>query len=593
VGNNSTTDSHVPVQVSGLSGITAIAAGTSHLLALKSDGTVWAWGYNSNGQVGNNATTDVLVPVQVQGLSGAVGISGGYTHSMAVRSDGTVWAWGYNGYGQLGNNTVTDAHVATQVPGLAGVTSVSAGFFHTLALKADGTVSAWGYNAYGGLGNNSTTDSHVPVAVPGLTTVATVAAGSYHSYVLNHDGTVWDFGLNNYGQLGNGTTTDSHVPIAIGLANATGLAAGYIHVLVPRADNTLTAWGYNAYGGVGNGTTVDAHLPVTVTGFNRGGSFLNRGTSAKATYAYNGDGLRTSNTVAGATKAMAWDVAEGVPALLSDGTNTYVYGPGGLPIEQVDGAGNVLYFQHDQLGSTRLLSNASGAVVATFTYDAFGKLTASTGSVTTPLGYAGQYTDAETGFQYLQARYYDPATGQFVSRDPLVALTGSAYGYVGGNPLNATDPLGLWCAVHNSNGGCLGSSVVKAVQEPIAVVGVLASHVSAIAQTVAVACAVAGQLECTAFAESVSVATGALSTVATLETTAYACANSPTSSACITGGAVTLLSAASTIVGIRLGEGVLPTLGRGVLTDANAAVNTATLRSRLLSADRGQAGCPK
>ena len=202
-----------------------------------------------------------------------------------------------------------------------------------------------------------------------------------------------------------------------------------------------------------------------------------------------------------------------------------------------------------------------------------------------------EYTDAETGFVYLRARYYDPTTGQFISRDPLVALTESAYGYVDGNPLNGTDPTGLWCPVHNSNGGCAGSSVVKAVQEPIAAIGVLASHASAIAQTVAVACAMAGQLQCTAFAESVSLVTGALSTVATLETTAYACANSPTSSACITGGAVTLLSAASTAVGIRLGEGVLPTQLRAILANANASVNTATLRSRLLTADPGQAGC--
>jgi len=99
----------------------------------------------------------------------------------------------------------------------------------------------------------------------------------------------------------------------------------------------------------------------------------------------------------------------------------------------------VTWYHHDQLGSTRSLSSATGATAA---YDPYGNLTASTGKLS-PLGFAGEYTDAETGFQYLRARYYDPATGQFLSRDPLVALTGSAYGYVAGNPLNGADPSGL------------------------------------------------------------------------------------------------------------------------------------------------------
>ena len=105
----------------------------------------------------------------------------------------------------------------------------------------------------------------------------------------------------------------------------------------------------------------------------------------------------------------------------------------------------VLYYHQDQLGSTRLLTDGAGAVRGTSTYDPYGNLTSSTGSYTTPLGYAGQYTDAETGFLYLRARYYDPATAQFLSRDPMAATTRSPYGYVGGNPINGTDPSGLWC----------------------------------------------------------------------------------------------------------------------------------------------------
>ena len=110
------------------------------------------------------------------------------------------------------------------------------------------------------------------------------------------------------------------------------------------------------------------------------------------------------------------------------------------------------WYHHDQLGSTRALTNSTGTVVGTFTYDAYGNQTGHTGTATTPLGYNGQYTDAETGLLYLRARYYDPGTGQFLSRDPAVALTRSAYGYVGDNPINGGDPSGMfhvpgtnWC----------------------------------------------------------------------------------------------------------------------------------------------------
>jgi RHS repeat-associated protein len=147
--------------------------------------------------------------------------------------------------------------------------------------------------------------------------------------------------------------------------------------------------------------------------------------------------------VTGTTKRFAWDRSGGLLMALSDGDRTYIYGPGGMPIQQVDAAGTATWFHHDQLGSTRLLTDTAGAAVGAFTYDAYGNLTGRSGTATTPLGFAGEYTDAGTGLVYLRARYYDPATGQFISRDPLEAVTGEAYGYVSGNPLNATDPTGL------------------------------------------------------------------------------------------------------------------------------------------------------
>lgn len=165
-------------------------------------------------------------------------------------------------------------------------------------------------------------------------------------------------------------------------------------------------------------------------------------------YAYNGDGLRQSRTTGGTTTQFAWDVSGGLPLLIKEGSSTYyIYGPGGLPIEEISGT-TPYFFHHDQLGSTRALTDASGTVTtpaATYNYDASGKQTGSSGSfaASNALRWAGEYQDAETGFIYLRARYYDPATAQFLTRDPAVAATRSPYGYVAGNPLNSRDPLGL------------------------------------------------------------------------------------------------------------------------------------------------------
>jgi len=162
-----------------------------------------------------------------------------------------------------------------------------------------------------------------------------------------------------------------------------------------------------------------------------------------SSYAYNGDGLRLRKTVNGVTNTYTWDESGQLPALLQENGTRYIYGPDGQPIEQVTGAGTALYYYQDQLGSTRELADCSGRIAATYRYDAYGNPLAKTGSASTPFGYAGEYTDAETGLQYLRARYYDPATSQFLTRDPLVAETGQPYAYAAADPLNSTDPSGL------------------------------------------------------------------------------------------------------------------------------------------------------
>ncbi len=190
--------------------------------------------------------------------------------------------------------------------------------------------------------------------------------------------------------------------------------------------------------------------PATTYGYDQAGELTSverakEGETAeiKDTYAYDGNGLRASQTISGTTTYLTWDITEGLPLVLSDTTNSYIYGPGGVPVEQISSGGTVTYLHHDQQGSTRLLTGSTGTVTGSTTFDSYGNKTGSTGSSTTPLGYDGQYTSSDTGLVYLRARVYDPATAQFLTVDPLVGLTGAHYNYAGDNPLNIGDPTGL------------------------------------------------------------------------------------------------------------------------------------------------------
>jgi alpha-tubulin suppressor-like RCC1 family protein/uncharacterized protein YjdB len=315
----------LPVAVPGLSGVVAIAAGYDHTVALKSDGTVVAWGGDQNGQLGDGTTGDSVchcrsTPVTVLGLSGVVSVAAGSHDSVALKSDGTVVGWGWNDYGQLGDGTTTSRTFPVAVPGLTGVKAVSAGAIHTVALKTDGTLMAWGYNLEGELGDGTIIQRWSPVAVPLLSNVVAVAAGGYHTVALKSDGTLmawgWNrygelgdgtevqqlspvngpalvgittvvtggdhttvalksdgtlmaWGLNNYGQLGNGSTTNSSNPVAVlGISDAVAVSAGLDHNIAIKSDGTVMTWGWNQHGQLGDGTTTDKSTPVSVPGLN-------------------------------------------------------------------------------------------------------------------------------------------------------------------------------------------------------------------------------------------------------------------------------------------------------------------------------------
>jgi len=160
------------------------------------------------------------------------------------------------------------------------------------------------------------------------------------------------------------------------------------------------------------------------------------------TYGYNGTGLRMSETINGSTNHMAWDTSGGLPLLLYDGTNYYLYGPDGTTFEQI-ASETPTYLHHDQQGSTRLLTNSEGKGAGKYTYTPYGAVEGHEGTASTPLGFDGQYRSEDTGLIYLRARVYDPSTAQFMSVDPLVSTTDEAYSYVVDSPVNGGDPEGL------------------------------------------------------------------------------------------------------------------------------------------------------
>jgi RHS repeat-associated protein len=216
------------------------------------------------------------------------------------------------------------------------------------------------------------------------------------------------------------------------------------------------------------------------------------------TYAYNGEDLRTSQTINGTTSYLTWDMTEELPLILSDETNSYIYGPGDLPIEQINNStGTITYLHHDQAGSTRLLTGEKGEVTGAYTYDAYGNTIGHTGTATAPLGYDGQYTSSDTGLIYLRNRVYDPKTAQFLTVDPLVSISGAPYNYAGDNPLTYGDAVGLlWTPLAGGAGGadaaCGATIEIPGVDIGTCGAAGIATGAAAVGAAIGVVTAVAG-----------------------------------------------------------------------------------------------------
>jgi alpha-tubulin suppressor-like RCC1 family protein len=246
-----------------LLGLPKAKADLNHSLFLKSDGSLWAMGANTTGQLGDGTTTNRNSPVQVA-ASGVIQTARGINYSLFLKSDGSLHAMGANFQHQLATAIGAGSIANSPVQLLAsGVTQVAAGAAYTLFLKSDGSLHAMGANWYGQLGDGTTTTRSSPVQVVS-SSVTQIAAGGNRSLFLKSDGSLWAMGGNGYGQLGDGTTTNRTSPVKIVDSDVTQIAAGFEHTLFLKSDGSLHAMGNNNSGQLGDGTTTDRTSPVQV-----------------------------------------------------------------------------------------------------------------------------------------------------------------------------------------------------------------------------------------------------------------------------------------------------------------------------------------
>lgn len=241
-----------------------IITSSFHNLAIKTDGTLWAWGYNGYGQLGDGTTVNKTAPVQIN-LSPNWEIGVGENHSLTIKN-GTLWAWGSNAYGQLGNGGTSNETTPVQIGTDTNWTRVIAGNYSSYAIKSDGTLWAWGYNASGRLGDGTIINRNTPVQITTATNWKKVVAGNGHTLAIKTDGTLWVWGNNSNGKLGLGyAVISTQVPTQVGTSTDwIDVSAGGTFSLAIKANHTLWAWGGNYYGQLGDGTTTDKPTPIQI-----------------------------------------------------------------------------------------------------------------------------------------------------------------------------------------------------------------------------------------------------------------------------------------------------------------------------------------
>lgn len=331
-----------PVQtVAGGTNWKDIACGYDSAAGIKSDGTLWTWGRNNKGQLGNNSDIPRSSPIQtVAGGSNWKLVSGamnGYGFG-AIKSDGTLWMWGYNNQGQIGNSSTNAFGVSSPTQtSAAGANwkSVALGYDHTVGIKTDGTIWLWGNNEYGKLGYGSGSVSSPTQTVGTATTWKSAACGWRHTAAIKTDGTLWTWGFNTAGQLGDGTSTTRYSPVQTSAGGTTWkqAAGAWYATMAIKTDGTLWTWGQGttAAGGVGGVNPGQSGDGGTNWKFISGGYYQGTGVKTDGTlwfwgqnsYGQFGTNNRTAATlpvqnVMGGNNWKKANVSSGMSAAISD-----------------------------------------------------------------------------------------------------------------------------------------------------------------------------------------------------------------------------------------------------------------------------------
>lgn len=265
LGNGLTLSTNNPVHIGQERDWKMLSAGSAHSLGLKKDGTLWVWGSNTSGQLGIGPRKQSPVPVQVGTGNDWSHVSAGSYHTLAVRKDGTLWAWGRNNEGQLGDGTFSYSTRPSRIGSDRDWKTAAAGEAHSVALKQDGTLWCWGSNELGQLGDGTQINNSTPQQIKPGTAWACIAAGKRHTLAITQDGALWAWGANLWGQLGDGTKAFKVFPVRIGGDNLWSyISAGEYHSVGMKTDGGIWSWGWNAFGQLGTGSLADSFKPVRI-----------------------------------------------------------------------------------------------------------------------------------------------------------------------------------------------------------------------------------------------------------------------------------------------------------------------------------------
>ena len=314
LGQNNVTARSSPTQVGTLTNWSKVSAttGASSGFAIKTDGTIWGWGLNSSGQLGDGTTVNRSSPVQIGTLTNWSSISTIFSdHVMAIKTDGTLWGWGNNASGRIGDGTTVGRSSPVQIGTLTNWSKVSAGIGHTTAIKGDGTLWSWGTADSGVLGDNTISPSKLsPIQIGTDTNWYDVNAGGAHVLSIKTDGTLWGWGTNGSGQLGDGTVINRSSPVQIGtLTTWSKIFAGSSYSMAIKTDGTLWGWGINANYQLGLGVTTSYSSPVQIGTDTTWSKISGGGTSGGQPFSL---GIKSDNSLWGWGIATSGQLARGV-----------------------------------------------------------------------------------------------------------------------------------------------------------------------------------------------------------------------------------------------------------------------------------------